>query len=181
MFGRRRPRPERAGAEPGARGAPDQPLAEARLRHWRPLRWGRRPGTDGALLDPSVDLVGVTVTQLRFDSGVTVALDADVHLRIETAFEFTTPGGEATTLTAEQDLVRMGPLLVLRGERVAAFAADTSGGLRIGFSDGSALRCWPDDRYEAWELSFADGRLYVCLPGGEVAVWSGAGDSQGGS
>jgi hypothetical protein len=146
----------------------------ARRRFWRPA--DRRPDTTGRLLDPSVDLVGAIVTQLRFDYGVTLALDASTHLRIETTFELVTPDGVATTLDPEQDLDRMGALLPLHRTRVAEFAADTSGDLAITFSDGSVLRCRPDDRHEAWALSLADGRLYVCTPGGEVAVWAGGGD-----
>jgi hypothetical protein len=172
----------RRGSADAAAGVDDPTTApgprSAHRRFWRPPV---RRSDDGGLLDPSVDLVGATVTQLRFDSGLTVALDASTHLRIEAGFELVEPDGGATLLDPEQDLERMGPLLRLHRKRVSAFTADTSGRLAVAFSDGTVLRCGPDDRFEAWELSFADGRLYVCLPGGEVAVWAGGGDSQGGS
>ena len=139
----------------------------------RPRRPPPAPASDSRLLNPSVDLVGAVVTQLRFDYGVTIALGDDVALRIETGFELTAPDTEPVLLDPEHDLGRMGSLLLLHRTTVTA---DTSGDLSLAFSDGSALRCWPDDRFEAWKLSFADGRLYVCLPGGDVSVWAGGGD-----
>jgi hypothetical protein len=46
------------------------------------------------------------------------------------------------------------------------------GTLDLAFSDGSSLRCPPDDRYEAWQVvgGFPE-HLVVCTPGGELAVW----------
>ncbi len=142
----------------------------------RRFRRPPRPESDGRLLHPSVDLVGAVVTQLRFDYGLTIALGDDVSLRIETAFEHMAPQSEPVQLDPETDLARMGSLLLLHRSRITAFSADTSGSLSIAFSDGSGLRCWPDDRFEAWKLSFADGRLYVCQPGGDVSIWAGGGD-----
>jgi hypothetical protein len=186
MWGSGRARRGSGEAEPvsgePAPGAPELGAAPvpraARRRFWRPAT---HRSDDGGLLDPSVDLVGATVTQLRFDTGLTVALDASTHLRIEAGFELMEPDGSEAVLDPDQDPERMGALLRLLRKRVTEFAADTTGMLAITFSDGTALRCGPDDRFEAWELGFADGRLYVCLPGGEVAVWAGGGDSQGGS
>jgi len=175
MWGDRRAQRSAGGAAAG-RGAVDteRPSLLARSRFRRQPRPDRP--ADARLLDPSVDLVGSAVTQLRFDSAVTLALDADVHLRIETSFEFRASDDDVTVLDPQVDLARSGPLLLLHRQRVAAFEADTTGALAITFTDGSALRCWPDDRFEAWDLSFADGRTYVCQPGGGVAIWAGGGD-----
>jgi hypothetical protein len=173
MWGSRRPRrPEGGEALVDELDAASQ-TASARRRLRRPPRAGTN---DGRLLNPSVDLVGTVVTQLRFDYGVTIALGDDVSLRIETPFELTAADAEPVLLDPERDLGRMGSLLLLHRTAVTAFSADTSGDLEVAFSDGSAVRCRPDERFEAWKLSFADGRLYVCLPGGDVSVWAGGGD-----
>lgn len=58
---------------------------------------------------------------------------------------------------------------------MTAFSADTAGDPGVAFSNGSALQCRPEERFEAWK-SFADGRLSVCLPGGDVSGWARGGD-----
>ena len=65
----------------------------------------------------------------------------------------------------------VGPILISVNQRVDRVGTD-DGTLDLAFSDGSRLRCAPDDRYEAWQVvgGFPE-HLVVCTPGGELAVW----------
>ena len=55
---------------------------------------------------------------------------------------------------------------------VGPILMSVNGTLDLTFSDGSRLRCAPDDQYEAWQVvgGFPE-HLVVCTPGGELAVW----------
>lgn len=121
---------------------------------------------------PTIPIVGTVVTQLRFDFAFTLAFDADIQIRIETGFTVASPGGELETFDPEADLARMGSLLTLHQAEVRTAGTDEIGNLRLDFSDGRALQCRPHQQYEAWNLSGKDGLLYVCLPGGGLAIWS---------
>jgi Family of unknown function (DUF6188) len=63
----------------------------------------------------------------------------------------------------------------LLASMVDSVVSDTStegGTLVLSLSDGSLLRCEPDERYEAWQVVGGSPQyLVVCEPGGELAVW----------
>ena len=62
-----------------------------------------------------------------------------------------------------------GAILRLLKRRVAnATAAD--GVLRLSFANGAELVSPPDDQYESWTV-VGEGRIFQCLPGGEVDSW----------
>lgn len=64
------------------------------------------------------------------------------------------------------------PVRRLVGKSIEHSVAEGPGGLRVGFTDGTCLHVHPDEAYEAWTVSRPDGRLFVCLPGGEIARWN---------
>ncbi|MVU83157.1 hypothetical protein GPX89_38700 [Nocardia sp. ET3-3] len=59
----------------------------------------------------------------------------------------------------------------LTGVIVAAVVSD-SGELRIDLESGHRLVVEPDRYFEAWNLTAPGRYLVVCMPGGELAVWS---------
>lgn len=67
---------------------------------------------------------------------------------------------------------RFGPVRRLVGQRIAAATVNTIGALQISFDDGTTLNVQPDDAYEAWNVSGPRGALTVCMPGGELAIWT---------
>lgn len=46
-----------------------------------------------------------------------------------------------------------------------------AGGLTLALSSAT-LRVDPDPGYEAWELRGPGTEMVVCMPGGELAIWS---------
>ncbi|AYF76150.1 hypothetical protein D7D52_22515 [Nocardia yunnanensis] len=59
----------------------------------------------------------------------------------------------------------------LSGLITAAAVAD-GGELRIDLASGHRLVVEPDPYFEAWNLTVPGRYLVVCMPGGELAVWS---------
>ncbi|MFI2337943.1 DUF6188 family protein [Nocardia rhamnosiphila] len=64
--------------------------------------------------------------------------------------------------------------LRLTGMIREAHAAE-NGTLHLEFESGISVRVFADPDYEAWSVVGADGFRVVCMPGGELAVWSGGG------
>lgn len=105
------------------------------------------------------------------ESGYTVALEfgGGYEVRIETPFVLRQPAGDLDVTPGETSLPD------LAGRAVTVARADEQGGLRIDFADGSRLLVAADEDYEAWTVAGPNGLKVVSEPGGELAVWSGAG------
>lgn len=88
-----------------------------------------------------------------------------VSARVESAF---TVGGVLYPATAFAEA-----LPVLESRVVDAGVVDHSGLLRITLAGGDNLEVEPSDAFEAWSLTTADGDRIVCMPGGELASWTG--------
>ncbi|MGE2736061.1 DUF6188 family protein [Mycolicibacterium vaccae] len=85
-----------------------------------------------------------------------------------------TLAGEHISLSPEEDADEaFRPIYELVGETVQDAVADDSGTLRVRFRNGTQLEVPPDEEYEAWNVSGPNGALVVCMPGGELAIWSG--------
>lgn len=61
----------------------------------------------------------------------------------------------------------------MQGRTVKSAATDESGGLLVSFADGTHVHVGSDEEYESWALAGPGGMKVVCMPGGELAVWSG--------
>lgn len=92
--------------------------------------------------------------QLTFETGFTVEDDDQSH--------WIDPEKKDTLL----------PGLRLFNRRVASAIAYKNGQLRVLFEDGAAIRSLANEAYEAWQFQGVGGLRIVCMPGGELAVWS---------
>ncbi|WP_405135994.1 DUF6188 family protein [Nocardia sp. NBC_01388] len=55
---------------------------------------------------------------------------------------------------------------------IVSAAVDSGGTLRMLLDSGTQLEVEPDRYYEAWHVTDPGIYLVVCMPGGELAVWS---------
>lgn len=62
----------------------------------------------------------------------------------------------------------------LVGHTIVDARVSEAGALTIGFDDSTRLTVEPDLAYEAWNVSGPVGFLTVCMPGGELAIWTGS-------
>lgn len=47
------------------------------------------------------------------------------------------------------------------------------GGLAIAFDNRLTIEVRPSSQFEAWELVSSSGDRWICMPSGEVAIWTG--------
>jgi len=80
--------------------------------------------------------------------------------------------GRSTTIDPELHRSAAVGLIDLMGVRWSEAAVDSRGELRISFENGRSLVAASVPRYEAWVINGPGGLLVVCMPGGELAVWS---------
>jgi hypothetical protein len=121
-------------------------------------------------------LVGRVIEEVRYGQGLRIvfelgdgvapALYADVS-----RFTFTAAGGEKHHVDTD-DPVSVGAALAMVGQSIVSAGSDDVAALELRLSDGSSLRCEPDEQYEAWQVVGGSPEyLVVCVPPGELAVW----------
>jgi hypothetical protein len=81
--------------------------------------------------------------------------------------------GLSYAITPEEDSDEcFEPVRRLVGQTIKAATVEANGGLQMAFNNGTTLMVAPDDAYEAWNVSGPDGALTVCMPGGQLAIWT---------
>jgi hypothetical protein len=116
-----------------------------------------------------VPLGGVPIGLIQVDFRLTFIADV-LHLVCETGF--TIEDGEHSDWVDPTDLATILPAIKLFNRRLESVLIYKNGMLRLHLEDGARLRVLPHESYEAWNLSGEGGLMMVCMPGGEVAVWS---------
>lgn len=110
-------------------------------------------------------VLGYAVSLVRVgEGGGAITIEGDFTVTLD---------GETHTVQPES-LAATGailPRLLHQPVRSAAVADDGTLALEIG---DAVVTVPPSAEYEAWNYVADDGRRVVCMPGGELAVWSGA-------
>ncbi|MFF1482371.1 DUF6188 family protein [Streptomyces sp. NPDC058301] len=142
-----------------------------RLRHiyrWT-LTGHTRYRQDGDMIH---EMRGQTVTRICFDASIAILTSEDWELRVETSATIKDAEGVPHTFNPESPDSAAAILLVgLNRDVITGAEVDSQGNLLVAFGSGCELTVAPHPDYEAWGLVGAVGRT-VCMPGGEVAVWS---------
>ncbi|MEU4404140.1 DUF6188 family protein [Streptosporangium sp. NPDC023963] len=117
---------------------------------------------------------GIQVVQVRVSYQLTLLLDGDAAVNIETTATLTNgslsaPDAEPVQLAPERQEVA--PALALFGATVVSSVAFKSGALRLVFDTGTHLNVKPDSHYEAWSTCGPDDVRFVCLPGGGLSIF----------
>lgn len=106
-----------------------------------------------------------------------VAIDYSVELLFQNADRWVlvrfTEGCLEDGLTVDAALPQSIPAL-LELLHIAAnhIRIGDDGRLDLAFEGGVAMHIIMDTHYEAWEIVTSDQRRWVCMPGGETAVWN---------
>ncbi|MEU4540269.1 DUF6188 family protein [Streptosporangium sp. NPDC023825] len=117
---------------------------------------------------------GMQVVQVRVSYQLTLLLDGDAAVNIETTATLTSgplsaPDAEPVRLAPERQEVA--PALALFGATLVSSVAFKSGALRLAFDTGTHLNVKPDFHYEAWSTCGPDDLRFVCLPGGGLSIF----------
>ncbi len=119
-----------------------------------------------------LDLNGQTISHQHFDYTMTLETDAGIELNVENDYTLHTADA-AWGISPEPVSTGSGQPTSLINRTISTATSDTTGALSISFTDGDRVTVEADPDYEAWSLAGPDGKKVVCLPGGELATWSG--------
>ncbi|MFJ4417607.1 DUF6188 family protein [Streptomyces sp. NPDC088925] len=120
-----------------------------------------------------LDLRGQAVTRVCFDTALTVLTSGDCELRVETEAILQVSARDHVSFDPETPEAAAPHLVGLVRDVIAEAEAGRAGDLVIKFESGTKLTVLPDEEYEAWGIVGPKGKRVTCMPGGEIAMWSG--------
>lgn len=122
----------------------------------------------------SIPLIGQHLSRFKIDMQLT--LEFFEPLEEETSVwiggEFKVALDDKTYLFSTEQRDRISPVFGLLGRTVDSALAYKTGQLEITFREGGKLTVSPDQDYESWGVTGVRWLRIVCIPGGELAVWS---------
>lgn len=121
----------------------------------------------------NLNLRGQAVTRVCFDAALTVLTSGDCELRVETEAILQVAAGGHVSFDPESPEAAAPHLVRLFRDVIAEAEAGRAGELVIEFESGTKLTVLPDEEYEAWGMVGPQGKRVTCMPGGEIAMWSG--------
>ncbi|MBT2487692.1 hypothetical protein J7E96_03900 [Streptomyces sp. ISL-96] len=121
----------------------------------------------------NLNLRGQAVTRVCFDAALTVLTSGDCELRVETEAILQASAGDHVSFDPESPEVAAPHLVRLVRDVIAEAEVGGVGDLVIEFESGTKLTVLPDEEYEAWGIVGPKGKRVTCMPGGEIAMWSG--------
>lgn len=121
----------------------------------------------------NLNLQSQAVTRVCFDAALTVLTSGDCELRVETEAVLQVSAGDHVSFDPESPGVAAPHLVRLARDVITEAEVGRAGVLVIEFESGTKLAVRPNEEYEAWGLVGPKGRRVTCMPGGEIAVWSG--------
>ncbi len=119
-----------------------------------------------------ISIKGRQITRCCLDYALTIDLwDLDDSLTVKFENPFKLISANKNYEVNPQNPKSIEPMLQLLFEEVLTLKISKSGKLEMSFVNGSYLWTDPHEEYEAWELNSSKGLKFVCMPGGEVAIW----------
>lgn len=116
-------------------------------------------------------VAGLAVTQVAFDFAVSITLNAEAVLRIESPFRI-----NGQLVDPEGETSQLAPALALVRATARSGWADDNGSLEMTFDGGRRIEVPPGDAYESWQYA-GDRDLLVSRPGGDLGHWGRSGYS----
>lgn len=117
------------------------------------------------------DLAGRTLEVIRHNYVLMLWTDNNWEIDLEGRTFLRRTGADPveidTTLFQEELSEEVKPLL---GATISAITTTERGDLLVTM-DGMELRVEAGRDHEAWQVYGPDGEMYVCMPGGELAIW----------
>lgn len=110
---------------------------------------------------------GFTLERIAIDHGIELLLLRNQYYLVA-KFEAGLLAGFRLDVSNRELLSQLQSLLHIR----CAVEVRDDAVLIIAFENGKAIEVRPDERYEAWELVSSIGERWICMPGGELAIWS---------
>ncbi|MBF6193215.1 DUF6188 family protein [Nocardia sp. CDC186] len=121
-----------------------------------------------------ISLVGQRVSEVLIGYALTIRFgpNSEFELQIEGDIEFTTADGKTSSASSEDYGSIATDLNALIGGAVTSSSAEDGSGLIVVFESGARIHVPVDEEYEAWGVVGPGGYRVICMPGGELAIWS---------
>lgn len=121
-------------------------------------------------------LQGLDVTKISVDHQLALLLGSDAWVVLESPCQLSQgpAAGDGPQEVLDPGRQDVAAALALFGAKVVSAVAFKAGSLQMVFDNGLHLSCRADPSFEAWQVAGLGGWRFVSLPGGELAVWSGA-------
>ncbi|WP_156926013.1 DUF6188 family protein [Glycomyces arizonensis] len=118
-----------------------------------------------------IELDGQTIARVSEQSPLILYTSGEWSVTVESALTFT-DAGDATRCFEGDDPEAVAALgTLLQGLTFRASTVE-DGSLHLAFTGGGELVAPPDPHYESWGVTGPAGQRIVCMPGGELAVWT---------
>jgi hypothetical protein len=117
-------------------------------------------------------MAGQSVTRIAFDRSVTILTSSGSQLAISCSAVVSPDLGQSVSFDPEAPASAAALLVRLLGEVITSVDAGQNGELDILFATGCRITVQSDALYEAWEVLDVAGTRVVCMPGGELAIWT---------
>lgn len=112
----------------------------------------------------------VRMIQIDFRLGLSISGgDSTAQLYVETPCTWLHHG--MSNILDPADPSTLAPILVVVNKSVVDISITRFGECAVSFDDGRCLKVDYHDKYEAWQLGLSTGVLFVCPPGGAVALF----------
>ncbi|WP_280482633.1 DUF6188 family protein [Nocardia cyriacigeorgica] len=121
-----------------------------------------------------LQVVGMRVAEVTIGFTVTMRLgeSSEYELQVEGDLEIFKESQLAYRVESECYEDQRELIESFVGSVVETATTDSSGALELKLNSGLAVRVPQDADYEAWSLVGPRGYRIVCLPGGQLAIWS---------
>ncbi|MFD3508801.1 DUF6188 family protein [Nocardia sp. NPDC058666] len=125
-------------------------------------------------MELQLEIVGqpISEVELGFTATIRIGSPIEFELQIEGEIAFSTGDGKVMSAPSNNYGGISKELQATVGSTVTRADVSEIDGLSIELSSGAVLEVPVDERYEAWGIVGLSGYRVICLPGGELALWS---------
>ncbi|MEV0335858.1 DUF6188 family protein [Nocardia sp. NPDC050717] len=125
-------------------------------------------------MDLQLEIIGkpISEVELGFTATIRIGSPIEYELQVEGEISVRTAEGRLVSAPSNSYVEIRGELESIVGSKVVRADASEVDGLSIELSSGAVLNVPVDEHYEAWGIVGLNGYRVICLPGGELAIWS---------
>ncbi|MFE3546002.1 DUF6188 family protein [Nocardia sp. NPDC059177] len=125
-------------------------------------------------MELQLEIIGQPISEVELGFTATIRLGSPIEfeLQVEGEISIHTTDGRLASAPSNNYADIRNELESIVGSKVTRAIASEVNGLKIVLSSGTVLEVPVDDHYEAWGIVGLSGYRVICLPGGELAIWS---------
>ncbi|MFC8383541.1 DUF6188 family protein [Nocardia sp. NPDC057272] len=125
-------------------------------------------------MELQLEIIGQSISEveLGFTATIRIGSPIEFELQVEGELSIHTADGRLVSAPSNNYADICNELESTVGSKITRAIASEVDGLSIELSSGAVLKVPVDEHYEAWGIVGLSGYRVICLPGGELAIWS---------